>query len=75
MSGRQRTGGSWSQEEHTMHTNCLELLAATLALKKLAKGRQGISILLYLDNTTEVAYINKLGATVSKDLLILTRNL
>ena len=56
VSGRQRTGGPWSQEERTMHINCLESLAATLALKTFAKGRQGISVLLYLDNTTAVAY-------------------
>lgn len=29
-----RTGGPWSQEEKNLHMNCLELLAATLAVKK-----------------------------------------
>ena len=37
----QRTGGPWSQEECMMHIKCLELLAATLALKTFAKGRRG----------------------------------
>ena len=75
MSDQQRTGGPWSQKERTMHINCLELLAATLSLKTFAKGKQGISILLYVDNTTAVAYINNLGGMVSKELLVLTRNL
>ena len=44
-----------------MHINCLELLAAILALKMFVKGRQGISIMLYLDYTMTVAYINNLG--------------
>ena len=64
--GHQRTGGLWSQEELTMPISCLELLAATLTLKTFAKGKQGISVLLYLDNTTAVAYINNLGRTVLK---------
>ena len=73
--GNQRTGGPWSTEERQSHINCLELLAATLALKTFAKRTTGVSILLRLDNSTAVAYINNLGGTVSKELITLTRNL
>ncbi|XP_065902413.1 uncharacterized protein [Dysidea avara] len=72
---RQRTGGPWSQQERSMHINCLELLAATLATKTFAKSKTSISILLRIDNTTAVAYINNLGGTVSRELVMLTRNL
>ena len=34
----QRTGGPWSDQEKESHINCLELLAATLALKTFTKG-------------------------------------
>ena len=71
----QRTGGPWSSEERQMHINCLELLAATLAIQTFAKNRTGLSVLLRIDNTTAVAYINNLGGTVSKDLLELAKNL
>ena len=73
--GMQRTGGPWSTEERKRHINCLELLTATLALKTFAKIATGVSILLRLDNSTAVAYINNLGGTVSKKLIILTTDL
>ena len=58
-----------------MHINCLELLAATLATKTFAKSKTAISILLRIDNTTAVAYINNLGGTVSRELVMLTIDL
>ena len=71
----QRTGGPWSNQEKEFHINCLELLAATLALKTFTKGLKGISVLLRIDNTSAVAYINNQGGTVSRDLVHLTREL
>ena len=56
---KQRTGGPWSQQECSMHINCLELLAATLAVKTFAKAKTAMSILLRIDNTTAVAYISR----------------
>ena len=69
------TGGPWSAQEKTNHINCLELLAATLALKTFVKNQTGVSVLLKIDNTTAVAYINNQGGTVSKTLVTLTRDL
>ena len=56
-----RTRGPWSPQEQTLHINCLELLAATLAIQSFAKEKSGITILLKIDNTTAVAYINRIG--------------
>jgi len=56
-----RTRGPWSPSEQSLHINCLELLAATLAIQSFAKEKSGISILLQLDNSTAVAYINRRG--------------
>lgn len=47
---------------------CLELLAAFLAFKCFLKDKRGIHVLLKMDNTSAVAYINKLGGTVSPAL-------
>ena len=56
-----RTRGPWSPTEQSLHINCLELLAATLAVQTFAKEKSGISILLRLDNSTAVAYIYRRG--------------
>ena len=69
------TGGSWSPQERQLHINCLELLAAQLALKTFVKSQQGISVLLQLDNSTAVAYINNLGETVSPTLTALAKSM
>jgi len=52
-----------------MHINCLELLAATLAVKT------GMMVLLQLNNQTIVAYINDMGGTVSPQLTDLAKAL
>ena len=70
-----RTGGPWSKTERQMHINCLELLAATLAVKCFAKDKRNIRIHLRMDNTTALNYINKLGGTVSPELNRLTKDL
>jgi len=58
-----------------MHTNSLELLAAMLAAKTFLKDILGVSVLLQLDNTTVVAYINNMRGTVSSQLTDLTKEL
>ena len=71
----ERTGGAWTQSEREMHINCLELLGADLAVKCFAKGQTNLSILLRMDNTTAISYINRLGGTVSPQLNQLARDL
>ena len=53
--------GPWSPYEQTHHINCLELLAVTLVIQTFTKGKSGIAVLLKMDNTTAVAYINRRG--------------
>ena len=50
------------------HINCLEALAAFLAIKCFARDKHGLTILLRMDNITAVTYVNKLGGTVSQDM-------
>ena len=68
-------GGPWSTQESARHINCLELMAATLALKTFAKNKTELSVLLRIDNTTAVVYINHQGGTVSEELVLLTCDL
>ena len=70
-----QTGGRWSKTEARLHINCLELLAASLAIKCFAKQTQNIVIHLKMDNTTALTYINKFGGTVSPELNKLTKEL
>ena len=58
-----------------MHINCLELLAATLAVKCFTRDKRDTTILLKMDNTIAIAHINKLCGTVSPELNRLTKDL
>ena len=55
--------------------NAYQLPEATLAVKCFAKERTNLTILLRMDNTTAIYYINKLGGTVSPLLNQLTKDL
>ena len=62
------TGGLWSEKERTHHINLLELAGGALATKTFTKGRKNIHFLLRTDNTTAIAYINRMGGTRSQTL-------
>ena len=70
-----QTGGPWSRLEFRMHINCLEALAAFLAIKSFVPDRRSMKILLRMDNMSAVTYENKLGGTVSQNLTALTKDL
>ncbi|XP_074105591.1 uncharacterized protein LOC141531585 [Cotesia typhae] len=55
------TQGFWSIQDQKFHINYLELLAAFFALKCFASELYDCEILLRIDNTTAIAYINKAG--------------
>jgi hypothetical protein len=48
------TDGLWSEEERTHH-----------ATKTFTKGRMNIHVLIRMDKTMSIAYINKMGGTRS----------
>lgn len=72
-SGEERVFGTWNEEQREKHINYLELLAARLALLGLASKMKNCNILLRIDNTTAIAYINKMGGTHSPCLNSLAR--
>jgi len=55
-------------QEQTIHINCLELLAATLAVQTFTQEKLSISILLGIGNMTTVVYINRKERTMSPTL-------
>ena len=73
--GDLQTGGPWSPKEATVHINCLELLAATLAIQTFAEKQDNLLMHLKMDSTSALTYINKMGGTVSPELNRLTKEL
>lgn len=53
--------GLWNDEERKQHINFLELSAAYLALKTFCQDINNCEILIRIDNTTAVSYINRMG--------------
>jgi hypothetical protein len=60
------TGGRWSADEQTAHINWLELKACWLALKTFVNNEKNVHILVRLDNTCAIAYINNQGGVIEK---------
>ena len=58
----------WLKEDGSRHINELELLGALFALQTFTKDSANISVHLFLDNSTAVAYVNKCGGTRSGSL-------
>lgn len=71
----QRAGGPWMQEESSFHINYLELLAAFFGLRCFASELSDCQILLRIDNTTAVTYINRMGGTHSVRLNDITQKI
>lgn len=59
--GHEKVGGSWNPEESLHHINYLELLAVYFGLRSFANGCHNCEILLRIDNTTAIAYVNRMG--------------
>ena len=72
QTGNQTIQGLWSNEEKTLHINFLELKAAFLALQAFTVNQRDCTVLLRMDNTTAVAYVNNLGGTHSRSLCSLS---
>ena len=61
----QSTGGQWSFTEGKAHINVLELKAVLFGLEAFCSNLEGKHIRVRIDNTTAVAYVNKLGGVKS----------
>ena len=77
LSTSEFTQGFWSPQEQLLHINVLELRAVLMGLANLCHGLQHCHILIQIDNTTAVSYINNMGGThsvkcnsVAKDIIM-----
>lgn len=73
--GELRTHGWWSTEERSLHINSLELKAAFNALRCFATNLKDCDILLRIDNTTAIAYINRFGSIQYSHLSSISRQI
>ena len=63
----QEAAGQWSLDEsEQQHINVLELKAGLFGLKSLCKNMKDTAIMLRMDNSTAVAYVNKMGGSKSE---------
>ena len=65
------TKGQWSDCEERLHINVLELKAVSLALRSFKDQCQNQTVLVAMDNSTVVAYINKQEGTHSAEMCAL----
>lgn len=56
-----KTNGHWKVGEQDFHINYLELLAAFFGPQCFAIDTRNCNILLRIDNTTAISYINRMG--------------
>lgn len=70
-----RSSGLWTVDEQKCHINYLELKAAFFGLKCLVKNLSNCEILIRIDNTTAVAYINRMGGIQYPHLNGITREI
>lgn len=75
VSEGKKTSGSWSYLEKENHINFLELKAAFLGLQCFSKNLKNCEILLRIDNTTAISYINKCGGIQFPHLNSITREI
>lgn len=67
------TGGFWTKEEQSQHINYLELLAVYFGLMSFAKNKNNCHILMRVDNTTAISYVNRMGGIQYPHLNRITR--
>ena len=66
--GEHHASGLWSPHQKTLSINLRELLAVQYGLKALEHLLVGLSVALFCENTTTVAYLRRSGGTFSSTL-------
>lgn len=61
LTSSSETRGFWTEDEQRLHINILELRAAFKGLQSLLPKAQACQVLLRVDNTTALSYINRQG--------------
>ena len=66
--GEHHASGLWSPHQMTLSINLRELLAVQYGLRALEHLLVGLSVAIFCDNTTTVAYLRRSGGTFSSTL-------
>ena len=61
-------GGAWTKKELNLHINCLELLGAWNAVQAFCLNKTNLVVIIWMDNSSAVTYINHMGGTRSTAL-------
>lgn len=69
-----RANGAWSPQEAKCHINVLEMKACYLALQSFLKTGN-VHVRIYLDNTSAMNCLNKMGSSKSDPLNVLTKEI
>ena len=72
LSKKETFQGIWSRKESLLHINVLEMEAVMLSIQHFLPKLVGKNVLIRLDNSTVVRYINKQGGTHSPQLCMRT---
>lgn len=75
FSNNKRVNGAWKDSERNFHINYLELLAVFFGLKCFVADKADCNVLLRVDNTTAISYINRMGGVQFPHLNNLTRTI
>lgn len=75
FSNNSRASGTWQECEVIFHINYLELLAVFFGLKCFAREKSNCNILLRVDNTTAISYVNRMGGVQFPHLNNLARSI
>ncbi|KAI2649876.1 Transposon Ty3-G Gag-Pol polyprotein [Labeo rohita] len=67
--------GKWEGHQLDWHINCLELMAVFLALKYFLHQLRGCHVLVRVDNTAAVSYLNHQGGLRSRNLNRIARQI
>lgn len=70
-----RAHGFWSESEKMQSINVLELTAVFFGLKCFANDKKNCQILLRVDNTTAISYVNRMGGVQLKILSNLAKEI
>lgn len=73
--GTKKANGMWTETEKEYHINYLELLAVFLGLKCFVPKEVNCTILLRIDNTTAISYVNRMGGIQFPHLSNLARDI
>ena len=67
--------GLWTETKKQLHINALQVKVVMFAVKAYTTDKRNCHVQIKTDNTTAIAYVNKMGRTKSPDRIQITKDL